>query len=345
MSKAENACTRPDIGGQAVIEGVMMKSPDAIAIAVRRENGDIAVKREEYVSPAKKHAWMGKPFIRGSVNMVHMMALGMHALSDAANMLGTPAEEPTRFEKWLSKTLGKSVDKIVMGVAMILAVALSVGLFILLPNLIIKLIPEGGNGTLLLKNLLSGIIRILILVGYIYFAGKIPDMHRTFQYHGSEHKTVYCHEASQPLTPENAQRFSRLHPRCGTSFLFITFFLSILFYSVIDILIRIITGYDLGAHYLVRVLSRLVLLPCIAGISYEVLKGLAHSETPLSRVLRWPGLQMQRITTQPPTDDMLEVAIISMKTALTSLPEGEKTPEGWVILTREQAKEKIASEA
>ena len=124
-----------------------------------------------------------------------------------------------------------------------------------------------------------------------------------------------------------------------------TLFLSILFYSVIDILIRIITGYDLGAHYLVRVLSRLVLLPCIAGISYEVLKGLAHSETPLSRVLRWPGLQMQRITTQPPTDDMLEVAIISMKTALTSLPEGEKTPEGWVILTREQAKEKIASEA
>ncbi len=335
MSKpTQSACPRADIGGQAVLEGVMMKSPDAVAVAVRRENGDVVVKREEYRSPAKDHKWMGLPFIRGSVNMVQMLSLGMHVLSDSTAMLGMDSEEPTRFEKWLSKTFGKSIDKVVMGIAVIMAVALSVGLFVLIPNLIIKLFPEGGgNGALLAKNLASGALRILILIGYIYFAGKIPDMHRTFQYHGSEHKTVYCHEADQPLTPANAQGFSRLHPRCGTSFLFITFFLSIFFYSVIDVLVLMITGYNLGDHYFLRILVRLLLLPCVARISYEMLKGLAHHEGALVRALRWPGLQLQRLTTQPPTDEMCQVAIISMMSALNGLPEGdETTPEGWVIL-------------
>ncbi len=334
---SENICPRADIGGQAVLEGVMMKAPDAIAVAVRRENGDVVVKREQYEAPGKKHHWMGLPFIRGSVNMVQMMALGMRVLTDSTNMLGLEEEKPTKFELWLSKVFGKSVEKIVMGVAMVLGVALSIGLFVLLPNVIITLFPANATGgMLLLKNLCSGILRILILVGYIHFAGKIPDMHRTFQYHGAEHKTVYCNENGKPLTPQNAQGFSRLHPRCGTSFLFITFFLSIIFYSVIDVLVLLLTGYDLGAHYLVRVLSRLILLPCIAGISYEALKGLAHHDGALVRALRWPGLQMQRLTTQPPTDEMLQVAIISMKTALNGLPDGEETPEGWVVLTREQ---------
>ena len=331
------SCARADIGGQAVLDGVMMKSPDAIAVAVRRENGDVVVKREEYVSPAKAHKWMGLPFIRGSVSMVQMLSMGMHVLSDSANMLGMDAEEPTKFEKWLSKVFGKSVDKIVMGIAIVMAVALSLGLFVLLPNLIIKLFPEGGgNGALLAKNLCSGAVRILILIGYVYFAGKIPDMHRTFQYHGSEHKTVYCHEADKPLTPVNAQGFSRLHPRCGTSFLFITFFLSIFFYSVIDVLVLMITGYNLGDHYLLRILVRVLLLPCVAGISYEVLKSLAHHDGALVRALRWPGLQLQRLTTQPPTDEMCQVAIISMTSALDGLPEGDETsPEGWVILRPE----------
>ncbi len=331
------SCPRADIGGQAVLEGVMMKSPEAIAVAVRRENGDVVVKRETYESPAKKHAWMGLPFIRGSVNMVQMLGMGMRVLTDATNMLGLENEEPTKFEKWLSKTFGKSIDKIVMGVAMVMAVALSLGLFVLLPNAVISLFPKNGsNGMLLVKNLFSGLLRILILVAYIYFAGKIPDMHRTFQYHGSEHKTVYCQEAGRPLTPENARTFSRLHPRCGTSFLFITFFLSILFYSVIDVLVLMLTGFNLGDHYFLRVLSRILLLPCVAGISYETLKGLAHHDGKISRILRWPGLQLQRLTTQPPTDDMLQVAIVSMKTALTDLPEGETTPEGWVVLTPQQ---------
>ena len=277
---------------------------------------------------------MGLPFIRGSVNMIQMLFLGMRVLEDSMKMSGAEeTEEPSKFEKWLADKLGKNVDKVVMGVAVVLAMAMSIGLFVLLPNLVIMLFPkEASGGTLLIKNLVSGLIRIVLLVGYISFVGRVPEMRKTFQYHGSEHKTVYCHEHDLPLTPENAQKFSTLHPRCGTSFLLLTFFLSIIFYSVIDVLVLQLTGFDLGANYLLRVLSRILLLPCVAGISYEALKSLAHAETPLTRALRWPGLQMQRLTTRQPSDDQCEVAIVSMNAALHGLPEGEATEEGWVIL-------------
>ena len=333
-------CPRVDIGGQAVLDGVMMKSPDAIAVAVRRPNGDIVVKREDYELPSKKHPWMGKPFIRGSVNMVQMLGIGMRVLEDSMKMSGNEEaqEEPSKFEKWLAEKLGKNVDKVVMAVAVVLALAMSIGLFVLLPNLVILLFPKNATGgTLLLKNLVSGMVRIALLIGYISFVGRIPEMRKTFQYHGSEHKTVYCHEHNLPLTPKNAQQFTTLHPRCGTSFLFLTFFLSILFYSIIDVLVLQLTGFDLGAHYLLRVLSRILLLPCVAGISYEALKALAHAENPLTRALRWPGMQMQRLTTRQPSDEQCEVAIASMNAALHGLPEGEKTPEGWVILHKETA--------
>ncbi|MBR6525403.1 MAG: DUF1385 domain-containing protein [Clostridia bacterium] len=331
------SCPKVDIGGQAVLEGVMMKAPEHIAVAVRRENGDVIVKREKYESPAKEHKWMALPFIRGSVNMVQMLSMGMKTLTEATEMLGVEAEEPSKFEKWLAEKLGKSVDKVVMAVAAILAVFLSMGMFVLLPNLIIKLFPAAATGgMLLLKNLASGVVRIAILIAYIALAGRIPDMYRTFQYHGAEHKTVYCHENDLPLTPANARNFTTLHPRCGTSFLLITFVLSIVFYSVIDVLVLMLTGFDLGGNYFIRILTRLVLLPVIAGISYEVLKTLAHHDGPFVRMMRWPGLMMQKLTTHNPTDEMLQVAIVSMKTALDGLPEGEVTEEGWVRLTKEQ---------
>ena len=329
------ACPRADIGGQAVLDGVMMKSPDAIAVAVRRPNGDIVVKREKYEALSKKHPWMGKPFIRGAVNMVQMLGLGMRVLEDSMKMSGNEdaQEEPSKFEKWLAEKLGKNVDKVVMAIAIVMALAMSIGLFVLLPNLIILLFPKNPTGgTLLVKNLVSGVVRIALLIGYISLVGRIPDMRKTFQYHGSEHKTVYCHEHDLPLTPKNAQQFTTLHPRCGTSFLLLTFFLSIIFYSIIDVLVLQLTGFDLGAHYLLRVLSRIILLPCVAGISYEVLKAVAHAENPLTKALRWPGLQMQRLTTRQPSDEQCEVAIASMNAALHGLPEGEVTPEGWVIL-------------
>ena len=335
--KEKKACPRVDIGGQAVLDGVMMKAPDAIAVAVRRPDGDIVVKREKYVSPAKKHKWMGLPFIRGTVNMVDMLKVGMNTLEDSAAMTGDgQAEEPSKFEKWLAKKLGKSVDKVVMAVAAVLAVCLSLGLFVLLPNLAVFFFPKEATGWMLvLKNLVSGIVRIAILVAYIGLCGRIPEMRKTFQYHGSEHKTVYCNEHDLPLTPQNAQKFSTLHPRCGTSFLVLTFVMSILFFSVIDVLVKALTGFDLGSNYVLRIVSRIVLLPCIMGIGYETLKLLAHKEGKWVDMLRWPGMQMQRLTTKQPSDDQCEVAIISMNAALHGLPDGEKTKEGWVVLHKE----------
>ena len=321
-----------DIGGQAVLEGVMMKGPEAIAIAVRRENGDIVVSREEYEPLSKKHPWMGKPFIRGAVAFITMLGQGMRTLEKSSQMLGTTAEEPSKFEKWLAEKLGKGVDKIVMGIAMVFAVFLSLGLFVLLPNIPTRLLTEAGWSPLAV-NLMSGLIRTALLIGYIWAVGKVPDMRRTFQYHGSEHKTVYCHEANLPLTPENAQTFSTLHPRCGTSFILITFILSILLYTTIDYIILALTGFNLSSNYFIKIASRLLLLPLVTGVSSAALKGLAHSDSKACRVLRWPGLQLQRLTTQPPTDKMCEVAIASMNAALNGLPEGEKTPEGWVILS------------
>ena len=325
-----------DIGGQAVLEGVMMKGPQAIAIAVRRENGDIIVSREEYEPLSKKHPWMGKPFIRGAVAFLTMLGQGMKVLEKSSQMLGVVDEEPSKFEKWLAEKLGKGVDKVVMGIAMVFAVFLSLGLFVLLPNIPTRLLTEAGWSPLAV-NLISGLIRTVLLIGYIWAVGKVPDMRRTFQYHGSEHKTVYCHEAKLPLTPENAQKFSTLHPRCGTSFILITFILSILLYTTIDYIILGLTGFNLSSNYFIKIASRILLLPLVTGISYEALKGLAHSETKACRILRWPGLQLQRLTTKPPTDEMCEVAIASMNAALNGLPEGKKTPEGWVILPKAAA--------
>ena len=330
--KKEKPAPRVDIGGQAVLEGVMMRSPEYVAVAVRRKDGSIVLKRDPYVSPAKKHKWMGLPFIRGAVSMVTMLTTGMKILEDSAKMAGEEEEEPTKFELWLAKKLGKGVDKVVMGVAIVLALALSIGLFVLIPNAIIRLFPAGATGgMLLLKNLASGLVRTALLIGYMVAVRRVPDMMRTFRYHGAEHKTVYCHEAERELTPENAQGFSRLHPRCGTSFLLITFLLSIVFYSIVDVLVLLAFHYNLGAHYLLRILSRLLLLPCVAGISYEVLKGLAHNDNKVCTALRKPGMALQLLTTAEPDESMLEVAIVSMKAALGDMPEGPLTEEGYII--------------
>ena len=323
MSKKEKACPRVDIGGQAVMEGVMMKSPDAIAISVRRPDGSIVVKRKEYTPLAKKHPWMGWPIIRGVINMGMMLASGMSTLQESTEMLGIMDEEPTKFEKWMAKKLGKGIDKIVMGVAVILAVLLSVGLFIMIPAAVESgLMALGVTGTP--ATIIGGIVKILILIGYMIFCGFVPDVRRTFQYHGAEHKTVYCNENGLPLTPENAAQFTTLHPRCGTAFLLIVF--------VISMLLFLVVGRGISV-YIWRFLLHLALLPVVAGISYEVLKGLAHADGPIVRALRWPGLQMQRLTTRQPDLGMLEVAIVSMNVALHGLPENApKTPEGYTVL-------------
>ena len=323
MTKKNAAGPRVDIGGQAVMEGVMMKAPEAIAIAVRRPDDTIVVKRREYVPLNKKHKWMGYPFLRGIVNMVNMLVMGMNTLQESTEMLGVLDEEPTKFEKWLARKLGKGIDKIVMAVAVVLAVILSVGLFILIPTAVERgMLSLGASVTG--ATLVGGLVKILLLIGYMIFCAFVPDVRRTFQYHGAEHKTVYCHEADLPLTPENAAPFTTLHPRCGTAFLLIVF--------IISMLLALVVGQHVH-QFIWRFLMHLALLPVVAGISYEVLKGLAHSESKAAKILRWPGLQMQRLTTRQPDSKMLECAIVAMNVALHGMPaHAPRTEEGYAVL-------------
>ena len=305
-----------DIGGQSVMEGVMMQSPsdESIAIAVRRPNGKIMVTCSYREPLSKKHKWMGLPLIRGCVNMVVMLKMGMETLDKSTQMLGVMDEEPSKFEKWLADKLGASIDKVVMAVAMVLAVIMSMFLFVALPSGMATLIGKATDSRLLI-NLSAGLTRIAILIGYMFVISFVPDIKRVFMYHGAEHKTVYCNEAGLPLTPENARKFSRLHPRCGTAFLFLVMFISILIGAIADQLLFALFGIE-KLTFVGRILRSVLTIPVVTGVSYEVLKGLAHAgDSLIVRILRWPGMMLQYLTTREPDDSMLEVAIASMKAA------------------------------
>lgn len=330
-----------DIGGQAVMEGVMMQSPadESIAIAVRRPSGRIVVTCAHKEPLSKRHKWMGLPLIRGCVNMVVMLKMGMETLDKSTQMLGIMEEEPSKFEKWLADKLGANIDKVVMGVAMVLAVLLSLFLFVALPSGAGTLVGMATDNRILI-NLAAGVVRIAILIGYMWLIAFVPDIKRVFMYHGAEHKTVYCNEAGMPLTPENARKFSRLHPRCGTAFLFLVMIISILIGSVADQLLFALFGIE-KLSFLARFGRSLLTLPIVTGVSYEVLKGLAHAgDHVLVRALRWPGMMLQHLTTREPDDAMLEVAIASMKAAKAGAARyKENLDPGVYAYTGEEAQE------
>ena len=296
------------IGGQAVMEGVMMKSPTGVAMAVRRADGTIATSYDNWTTRAKKGTFLGLPIIRGVVTFIESLSTGMTTLTESAKLAGEDIdEEPTRFEKWLSEKLGKSVESVVVGIAVLLAVVLSVGLFFLLPLGISSLIFGGlADVAGVWKSLTEGLIRLIIFIGYIMLCASIKDVKRTFMYHGAEHKTIACYEAEEELTPDNAMKHSRLHPRCGTNYLFLVMAVSILFFAAI--------GWN--ASFALRLVMRIAFLPIVAGLSYEVLRFAAKYDNAFTRIIRVPGMALQRITTKEPTEDMLEVAITAFNLAL-----------------------------
>ncbi len=337
-----------DIGGQAVMEGVMMQSPsdESIAIAVRRPNGKIIVTCSHREPLSKKHKWMGLPLIRGCVNMVVMLKMGMETLDKSTQMLGVMDEEPSKFEKWLADKLGASIDKVVMAVAMALAVIMSMFLFVALPSGMATLIGKATDSRLLI-NLSAGLTRIAILIGYMFVISFVPDIKRVFMYHGAEHKTVYCNEAGLPLTPENARKFSRLHPRCGTAFLFLVMFISILIGAIADQLLFALFGIE-KLTFAGRILRSVLTIPVVTGVSYEVLKGLAHAgDSLIVRILRWPGMMLQYLTTREPDDSMLEVAIASMKAAKAgpNVYKQELDPGVYAYNAKDDGKEKEGASA
>ena len=308
------------VGGQAVMEGVMMKSPTGVALAVRRADGTIATRYDNWTTKAQKGTFWGLPIIRGVVTFIESLTTGMNTLTESAKLAGEDIEEePTKFEKWLSEKLGKSVESIVIGIAVILAVALSVGLFFMLPLGISSLIfGKAASVAGVWKSLTEGLVRLIIFIGYIAFCSSIKDVKRTFMYHGAEHKTIACYEAEEELTPENAAKHSRLHPRCGTSFLFVVVVVSILVSSLVFSFVN-------WRNMWVRMALHLLLLIPIVGVTYEFNRYVGGHDNKVTRFLARPGLWLQNFTTNEPDDSMLEVAIRALELVI---PE-EKGKDAW----------------
>lgn len=286
------------IGGQAVIEGIMMKNGDAYATAVRKTDGEIAVGRESYVNVGKRHPFLALPLVRGVVSFVESMALGIKTLTYSASFFeDDESQEPTGFEKWLMKTFGDKTNDIIMGAAMVFAVAIAVVIFMILPTLISNLLRRFIDNYYLM-SLIEGFVRLGIFILYILLISRMDDINRTFMYHGAEHKCINCVELGLPLTVDNVMASSKEHKRCGTSFLVIVMTISIIFFMFIKV-----------DNVWMRVLSRIVFIPVVAGISYEFLRIAGRSESPLVNALSRPGMWMQGLTTKEPTADMCEVAI------------------------------------
>lgn len=302
-----NSKKKTSIGGQALIEGIMMRGPVLTSMATRMPDGSIDVETWN-THKGSKTPWTRKtPFIRGIFNMVDSMVVGYHCLMKSAEKAGVE-EEPTKFDKWLEKKLGHNMMKVLGGFAAVLGVALAAVLFIFIPTGLSSLLkPLIGAGIGL--SLIEGLIKVIILVGYMWLCSRMKDMRRVFEYHGAEHKSVACYEAGLPLTVENVRPQRRFHPRCGTSFLFLVVFISIIVGSFIS--------WDNPA---IRILLKLALIPVVVGISYELIKLAGRSDGILTRIISAPGMWLQRITTCEPDDSQIECAIAALEAVI---PEDE----------------------
>ena len=304
----QKVCFRTSIGGQALLEGILMRGPVKQAIVCRTPDG-LVEKVEELHFVKDKHPILGWPLIRGVVTFIDSMVKGMQALTYSADLLPIEEQgEPDKIDQWIEAHFSEEKAKdIVIGVAVVLGVALAVGLFVLLPTLLgklcLRLIPGMTSFTL---SLAEGVFRIIIFLLYLWGVTKMEDVARMFAYHGAEHKTIFCYEKQLPLTVENVRIQSRFHPRCGTSFLFNVIIISILIFSAVS---SLLTNWQ---SFWLRFALHLALLPVIMGVSYELIRIAGRYDNPLTRILSAPGLWMQRITTREPDASQIECAIAAM---------------------------------
>lgn len=321
MSKIflKGACPTP-IGGQAVMEGVMMRGLERTAIAVRLPDGRIHLKTQKNNGSSK---WMRIPIIRGVISFVVSLIEGTKTLTYSADVLEyfmddeEDEEEPGKFEQWLLDHFGEQgIWNFMIGFSVVVALVFSIGIFVLLPTAGIGWMGKYIHNSIAL-NLIEGVLRIALFILYIGLIAQMKDIKRVFEYHGAEHKTIHCFENNLELTPANAQQFYTLHPRCGTSFLMFVMVISLILFSFL--------GWP---SLLWRILSRLLLIPVVAGLSYELLKWAGRSDNWFVKAMSIPGLYLQKLTTRPPDDFQLEVAIVSLKAVL--VPEETECIEGIV---------------
>ena len=290
-------------GGQAVMEGIMMRNGSEYSVAVRKENGEIEVKKETYKGVGSKCKLFRLPFIRGIFSFVDSLVLGMKSLNYSASLFMEDGEEeePGRFEKWLQKKFGDKAEKVIMDLTMVISIILAMGIFMVFPTWVSTLMkPLLGNG--IWMALFEGVLRIAIFIAYVGLISLMPDIKRTYMYHGAEHKCINCIEHGMPLTVENVMKSSKEHKRCGTSFLLIVMVISILFFLVIR-----------PETLWLRLVSRILLIPVIAGVSFEFLRLAGNSDNPVVNLLSKPGLMLQGLTTKEPDEKMAEVAICAVE--------------------------------
>lgn len=305
------------IGGQALIEGVMMRGLDKISMAVRLPDGEIDVEMWDAVSLKDKKWYVKIPFVRGIFNFIESMILGYKCLMKSAKKSGLDAleedYEPSKFEAFLLKTFGDKLLPVVMTISSIIGVAISIFLFMYLPTVTAISVGKAANIGFL-RNIIEGLIKITLFVIYLYFVSKLKDIQRVFQYHGAEHKTIACYESGDELTVENAKKHSRFHPRCGTSFILIVLVLSILIFSVVS-----------WSNPLLRTVLKLLMLPVVVGFAYEIIKISGRYDNFLTRAISYPGLLLQRLTTKEPDDSQIEIAIAALKPVIPD----DKTDDQW----------------
>ena len=289
------------IGGQAVLEGVMMKSKDDYAVAIRKPNGEIEVEVDVFHGCLHGSKITKIPFIRGIFNFVDSLRLGMKTLNYSASFYEDADAKETKLDKALDKISGGRAEKILMGITTAFSIVLAVGIFILLPYFLSSLLTEYVRNTSLLA-IAEGVIRILIFLAYIVGISLMKDIHRLYQYHGAEHKCINCIEKGRPLTVHNAMRSSRIHKRCGTSFMFLVIFISVILFFFIRV-----------QNPAYRILIRIALIPVIAGIAYEIIRLAGRSDNIFIRIISAPGMLLQRLTTKEPDKSMIEVAIKSVE--------------------------------
>jgi len=305
------ATKKTSIGGQALIEGIMMRGPKKQAIVVRRPDGGLEIQEKELTLIKDKYPICGVPMIRGVVNFLDSMVSGVKALMWSAEFYPEEEnpEEPSKFERWLEEKLGsEKMSGFITTLAVVLGLGMSIGLFFLLPTLLgtaVTLVTQ----SMLARNLAESMLKIVIFVAYLAMCSRMKDMRRVFEYHGAEHKTIFCYEAGLPLTVENVRKQSCHHPRCGTSFMFVVIFVSILVSTVVFSIWPV-------HNAILRFFAHLLMLPVIVGISYEFNRYVGRHDNALTRILVAPGLGLQNFTTFEPDDSMIEVGIKALELVL-----------------------------
>ena len=323
MSKKENAACcekfKTSIGGQALIEGIMMRGPDQDAIVVRTADGLNIEVKDRKKNPEK--SFKNWPFFRGIFNFFDSQIVGVKALMHSADLSPEYEEEPSKIDKWLEEKLGnEKFQKFIIGMAVTLGMGMSIVLFFLLP-MVIGSFFDTWIDSMLGLNLIEGLIRMIIFMSYMILISRMGEMKRVFAYHGAEHKTIRCYEAGLPLTVENVRIQTRLHPRCGTSFLLVVMVISILVFSIASsgLLALLPDLADMQGSFLYRLIMivfKLLLLPIVVGITYEINRWVGRHDNAFSRILSAPGLWMQNFTTNEPDDDMIEVGITAVQAVL-----------------------------